>query len=324
KPKFVKGMEDKEVWTGEESYFEVKVLGHPEPTVKWLKEGEELKASDYITLTSEHETYKINIQNTRLEDSGVYSCHVKNMAGECCQDAMLSVKSADDSEEPVFIRRMVDTFAVIGDAARFEVKVTGKPKPEVSWFKDGEQLSADERIKISSDVEDNYYILTINNLALEDSGKYSCTAFSDKGSASDKATMTVMEPLAPKIDGMDNIEVKKGMVAKFEVKTSGYPVPDIKWLKAGIPVQFSDHIMITSDDEKRLYTLSVQSVMEEDVAVYTCVASNSAGKISKDAKISLKAEPPSFLKDMVDIESEEGGEVGFEVCVSGYPQPEVV
>ncbi|XP_076362329.1 protein Obscurin-like isoform X2 [Tachypleus tridentatus] len=324
KPKFVKGMEDKEVWAGEKSYFEVKVLGHPEPTVKWLKEGEELKASDYIKITSEHETHKLIIQNTHLEDSGVYSCHVKNKAGECCQDAMLSVKSADDSEEPIFIRCMVDTFAVIGDTTRFEVKVIGKPKPEVLWFKDGEQLSSDGRIKISSDVENNYYILTVNNLALKDSGKYSCTATNDKGSASVKATITVMEPVAPEIEGMDNIEVKKGMVAKFEVKASGHPVPDIKWLKAGMPIQFSDHIMIKRDNENRLYTLTVQSVMEDDVAVYTCVASNSAGKISKDAKISLKAEPPRFLKDMVDIESEEGKEVEFEVCVSGYPQPEVV
>ena len=60
---------------------------------------------------------------------------------------------------------------------KFICNIFGRPRPVVSWFKDGEIIEEDDFIDISSHTLELKYIRT------EDAGKYSCSASNRGGEA---------------------------------------------------------------------------------------------------------------------------------------------
>lgn len=52
---------------------------------------------------------------------------------------------------------------------KLEVKVTGKPKPEIKWSKDNEQIFPSEEYQIEN-FEDGTSVLIINNVYPDDTG----------------------------------------------------------------------------------------------------------------------------------------------------------
>ncbi|XP_033111508.1 titin-like [Anneissia japonica] len=57
----------------------------------------------------------------------------------------------DEPAEPVFVKVPEEVKCVEGGPARFSCRLTGYPLPRVSWYKDGVQLIASSRVKISFD-----------------------------------------------------------------------------------------------------------------------------------------------------------------------------
>ncbi|GCB82468.1 hypothetical protein scyTo_0021620 [Scyliorhinus torazame] len=62
-----------------------------------------------------------------------------------------------------------------GKHAKLSCQVTGKPKPEIVWKKDGEAICPGRRHVIFDDDEDNF-VLRILYCKLSDNGRYTCTA----------------------------------------------------------------------------------------------------------------------------------------------------
>lgn len=67
--------------------------------------------------------------------------------------------------------------------------VSGKPKPDVEWFKEGRPIKAGEDVQIYE--EDGIHCLWIKKANLRDSGSYSCTAANPKGQSSTSWLLTV-------------------------------------------------------------------------------------------------------------------------------------
>lgn len=67
--------------------------------------------------------------------------------------------------------------------------VSGKPKPDVEWFKEGEPIKAGEEVQIYE--EDGIHCLWLKKACLWDSGSYSCAAFNPKGQTSTSWLLTV-------------------------------------------------------------------------------------------------------------------------------------
>lgn len=65
-------------------------------------------------------------------------------------------------------------------------EVKGVPKPNVSWTRDGQSISPDERVVLGSNGT-----LIILDSSLEDSGNYTCTATSRTGQSSSTSPLEV-------------------------------------------------------------------------------------------------------------------------------------
>lgn len=65
---------------------------------------------------------------------------------------------------------------------KFEVKVVGHPKPQVKWFKQGEEIVQSDEFQIEN-TEDGTSILIINEIYPDDTGEIKFEAFNSIGVA---------------------------------------------------------------------------------------------------------------------------------------------
>ena len=77
--------------------------------------------------------------------------------------------------------------ALKGAAITITCEVKGVPKPKVSWTKDGQNISPDERVAVGSNGT-----LIIRDSTLDDSGNYMCTARSRTGQSSSTSPVAVL------------------------------------------------------------------------------------------------------------------------------------
>ncbi|XP_067124006.1 muscle M-line assembly protein unc-89-like, partial [Centruroides vittatus] len=322
KPKIIDGLKDLEVKEGEKVEMTVKIAGSPSPDIKWKKNGEDISAEATIKIKQDVPNCTTAIfEKVTVVMTGEYECYIKNKVGEASTKGKLIVKSTEDTQPPIIIQKLTDQEILVGDAVRMEVKLMGKPTPEVKWYLNDKEVSSGGRIRIDSVLSDNYYSLTIKDVTLEDEGNYVCKAVNEKGEASTSATLTVEEPTEPVIKGMKDLEVSLSSPGKFEVEITGVPAPEVQWLKDDKSLHESNNIVISGGDDH--FSVIIRSIKEENIGTYKCIASNSAGKAESKGVLSIKNEPPKFLKEIGDREAKKGDNIIFEVRLSGYPLPEV-
>lgn len=183
---------------GEDAAFAAKVSGSPPPRVTWEKDGKRLtdvfESSHYTVASQDGGWFQLRIHGARLPDAGVYTCRAASGhhgGDETLAAAVLLVEAVPERREreggkssarhrgtaagsvsPSTAKK----FAVAeGKHAKFRCLVTGKPKPEIVWCKDGETLEADRRHLIFEDRE-GYYTLKVLYCKTQDTGLYVCAA----------------------------------------------------------------------------------------------------------------------------------------------------
>ena len=74
--------------------YNVNILVHPIPTITWYKDGKPIPNNDQrFVITQETPTLSVlTINNTNMDDKGVYSVKLTNIAGEIEGKANLNVK----------------------------------------------------------------------------------------------------------------------------------------------------------------------------------------------------------------------------------------
>ncbi|KAJ8267100.1 hypothetical protein GJAV_G00138390 [Gymnothorax javanicus] len=157
-------------------------LGHPEPNVTWEKDGVPLNGSDerYTVLNG-----KLVLSPTQKRDSGMYVCVASNPAGfRKSRPAFLSA-----FVRPVLVQRPLDVTVRVGETAWFSCMVQGDPMPSVKWTRDRASMPYG-RYEVNPD-----HSLQIHYAALQDAGRYTCTATSEAGEVSASASLQVQEAL---------------------------------------------------------------------------------------------------------------------------------
>ncbi|KAI5090429.1 vascular endothelial growth factor receptor 2 precursor [Silurus meridionalis] len=141
-------------------------------------------------------------------------------------------------------------------------------------------------------------ILILENITINDTGDYVCTASSRKMSKSSRASLIVYEKpfLVIHDQSFQTVDVKKGQrEAKIPVKYFAYPEPNTKWLKNGHPITSDEYRIKPSRD-----ALTIYEVTDKDAGNYTVVMTN---KITKEAQsrtfnLLVNAHPKIFEKEV--------------------------
>ncbi|NXH03703.1 NEXN protein, partial [Loxia leucoptera] len=104
--------------------------------------------------------------------------------GSACKD-----EDQARSGAPWFKKSLKNTSVVDGEPVRFTVKITGEPKPEVTWWFEGEMLQDSEDYQYIERGET--YCLYLPETFPEDEGEYMCKAVNNRGSAASTCILTI-------------------------------------------------------------------------------------------------------------------------------------
>ncbi|PAV58522.1 hypothetical protein WR25_25180 isoform C [Diploscapter pachys] len=139
---------------------------------------------------------------------------------------------------------------------------------------------------------------------------------------------------APKIIiPLRDAEIDEGSRFEFAARIDSQPEAVITWLKDGIDVK-------SNMDYRQQYingvaSLVIEESFIEDTATYTVRATNSVGQAESSAKLIVKSrsamsstiledEKPRFVKQLQNIQVNEGETAHLDCVIVGKPEPEVV
>ncbi|RZF43883.1 hypothetical protein LSTR_LSTR007219 [Laodelphax striatellus] len=301
KPAFIKELADTVAVEGQPLVLQAEMEGFPEPKVKWASQN-----LDFIKTPSGQ--IGIEIASVKPEDVGQYSVTISNKLGEETSKAKVDV--AEKEKKPQFLSQLMPTNVVEGYPAKLEIKISGHPKPELSWFLNGKPINIDgKHIKLISG-PDGSECLLIDSVTPADAGEYQVIAKNAQGETSSKAPLTVSSKM-----NADEPEEKPGFVKDlrdatadegepliFSAPVFGNPIPDVEWSKDGAAIEPSDRILMTFDGHK--VGLEINPSKLSDAGSYKCTLSNPLG----EAESSAKGVPSMDAK--------------FAARISGLPKPE--
>ncbi|XP_028734981.1 nexilin isoform X3 [Peromyscus leucopus] len=110
------------------------------------------------------------------------------------EGSIINGSTTEDEEQtrsgaPWFKKPLRNTSVVDSEPVRFTVKVTGEPKPEITWWFEGEMLQDGEDYQYIERGET--YCLYLPETFPEDGGEYMCKAVNNKGSAASTCILTI-------------------------------------------------------------------------------------------------------------------------------------
>lgn len=112
---------------------------------------------------------------------------------------------------------------------------------------------------------------------------------------------------------------------QFEVKATGLPRPDAKWLKDGKALRSGERVRITTSGES--YELDLSKATLEDEGLYMCVLTNKLGEETVEGYLTVdtvdELRKPRFTEPLsdVDVALQANGE--FRAVFTADPVPDV-
>ncbi|XP_048967726.1 nexilin isoform X6 [Canis lupus baileyi] len=155
-----------------------------EQMAKAREEEEQRRIEEQKLLRMQFEQKEIDaaLQKKREEEEEEDSGSIMN--GSTTED-----EEQTRSGAPWFKKPLKNTSVVDSEPVRFTVKVTGEPKPEITWWFEGEILQDGEDYQYIERGET--YCLYLPETFPEDEGEYMCKAVNNKGSAASTCILTI-------------------------------------------------------------------------------------------------------------------------------------
>ncbi len=305
-PKFKSPLNDCQTVLNNEFEWSFEIDATPEPKLKFLKNDREFNFKDNrLSLVKENETidsrniykYKIKYQKIQEEDFGAYRVEAVNKAGEAKSQGQLVVTGA-----PCFIKKPVDTSVVLNKPGRVECEIAGIPTPDIEWFKNGEPLIQNDRVKIENKLKTMYWI-NIRNALKEDTGVYTVKISNPSGKADCTFYLDVHygpEIVQPLITDLQLIEGNK---LELSARINANPRPSIIWIRNKVSLQEeidNEHVKLVENDNE--YKLVIDNCLWTDSGTYVIKAKNPIAEVSSQSQIVIHT-VPKFIKHLTLISS---------------------
>nr|XP_023657553.1 titin-like isoform X3 [Paramormyrops kingsleyae] len=194
------------------------------------------------------------------------------------------------TQAPTFIQPLQSVVALEGSAATFEALISGVPVPEVSWFRDGQVLSAATLPGAQISFSDGRAVLMIPAVTAAHSGRFSVRATNGAGQATSTAELLVTVETAPPnfIQRLQSMTVRQGSRVRLDVRVTGIPTPVVKFYREGAEIQSSADFQIVQEGDR--YSLLIAEAFPEDSGTYSVNATNSSGRATSTAELLVQGE----------------------------------
>ena len=167
--------------------------GIEKPKVTWLFNGQSLSNNErFQIIESDERTFTLSIRAAQFNDKGVYTARAINSVGEVGARTELRIVAI----KPMIIDDLQSTLVALKDESiRMKLNIDGKPRPDVIWMRNNNELTPNDNIHITVPTtnNDNTYTLTILNVHPNDQGEYFAKINNVAGSiASKRCAVTAM------------------------------------------------------------------------------------------------------------------------------------
>ncbi|XP_069389521.1 obscurin isoform X15 [Paralichthys olivaceus] len=331
KPRFLIKPLSTRAGRGEDAVFSCKLWGKPRPEVVWEKDGRKLneifESTHFSVGYQDGGWFQLKIFKTRAPDGGVYTCKARNEFGESLAGAVLLVDAGPGHEEEgnrngytnghwkahqgkqrigrqVPNRLKDDTmtkstkvkmFAVTeGKHAKFRCFVTGKPKPEIIWRKDGRLILSGRRYLLYEDRE-GYFTLKVLYCKQKDNGVYVCAASNTAGQTLSAVHLSVKEPPVRFKQPLIDLEVWERDLAVLECEVPEDSVA-ITWYLEDRRLQPGAKYGMEEWGTKR--RLTIRDIGVDDDGIYLCEMPDGGRSI---AEVAVKGTIMRKLPRKVDV-----------------------
>ncbi|XP_019490993.1 PREDICTED: hemicentin-1 [Hipposideros armiger] len=304
------GTEDIIIVKGSSTSMTCLTDGTPTPRMSWLRDGQPLGLDAHLTISTQGMV--LQLIKAETEDSGRYTCIASNEAGEVSKHFILKVLEPphiNGSEEPTEIS------VIINNPLELTCIASGIPAPKISWMKDGRPLPQMDQVQTLGGGE----VLRISSSQVEDTGRYTCLASSPAGDDDKEYLVRVHVP--PNIAGTDepqDFTVLRNRQVTLECKSDAVPPPVITWLKNGERLQATPRVRILSGGRY----LQINNADLSDTANYTCVASNVAGKTTREFILTVNV-PPNIKSGPQSLVIHLNKSTVLQCLAEGVPTPRI-
>ncbi|XP_076455301.1 hemicentin-1-like isoform X2 [Babylonia areolata] len=286
------------------------IEGDPPPSYSWFKDGSPISPVDVHYFVRQDGS--LEIFSADVQDTAAYKCVASNVAGEVEKDMFLFVQVGPQLEGPE-----EEKFEVMqGESILLPCEISGTPRPTVQWRQNFSPFNPQ-----AARFQFHETGLYIQNAQVDDKAIYECVASNTAGNVTKVITLIVYIPptLAP---GETDMTVLEGKPAILTCEANGDPFPKVMWRRGGV-------IFDPSDSDRGYYigeagTLAIEAARLADAGEYTCTASNPAGEVSRDIRLTVNSPPrlPPTLSGYTEVV--EGNPVILPCPAVGSPRPHII
>ncbi|MGH0143863.1 UNVERIFIED_CONTAM: hypothetical protein FKN15_001559 [Acipenser sinensis] len=237
---------------------------------------------------------------------------------------------------PPALKLSVDETLVVnpGDNVTMSCLVTGGiPTPVISWTHYPGPMPTTARVQGGT--------VTLQNVKVQDSGYYNCTAVNNVGNPAKKTVNLIVRAMSnitfqitpdPNKDS-ETIQMEQDVKLSCHVDAQPQDKVNYTWYKNGLPVRPSKTLVILRNDpelDPGTCSLEIFYMNFRDQATYSCVASFTGTPIPElkiEVNLTRNTVVPPVLtvpKDRATVMVREGSRVELQCDVSGKPRPPVL
>ncbi|XP_058836967.1 neogenin isoform X2 [Topomyia yanbarensis] len=246
-PSFVIVPQPQTVREGDTVILDCVSNGNPKPTIKWLRNGEEIDMNDLDSRFRIIGTGSLQINSIQDTDAGDYQCRASNS-----EDSLDASATVQVQVPPKFILSPEDKLAYEKEELELQCSIHGKPTPVIQWLKNGDLITPNEYMQIVGG-----HNLKIFGLIGSDAGMFQCIGTNPAGSVQAAARLEIVEP-----DGSGKFAAPlPGPPRDLQAQIVKPRFITLSWLE---PVKNPDEVitysvyykMHTSDRERKITTKS--------------------------------------------------------------------